>query len=190
MLIWIRALRSPLLIRTGPLGSIFYKRDATYKVPRTYAFFTLISPLEIRTLQNTVYKRLWTDLLEESLSQISYDAAIAGISSSVSPDCEGLALELAGYTPELSSLLSATLSSFSKLSTIDKDTFARLKIKYVEELKNAKYRQPAAQTTVALELLTNNNVWAPADKLLVAEGLSRLPDTITTSSNNGSSDDV
>ena len=168
-----RSSTNPALIRTSPLGSIFYKRDAS-QVPRTYAFFTLISPLEIRTLHNSVCKRLWTDLLEESLSQVSYDAAIAGMCSSISPDHEGLSLELAGYTPELSRLLSATLSSLSSWLTIDKGTFARLKSKHVEELRNAKYSQPMAQGSVALELLTNNNVWGPADKLPVAEGL--LPD--------------
>ena len=68
---------------------LWYKKDATFNVPKAKIVISFKSPLAYVTPLSSVLTRLFTDLLEDSLNAYSYYAQVAGLNYYIDNNTEG-----------------------------------------------------------------------------------------------------
>lgn len=113
----------PSLIQQGPRSRLFFKRES-WNLPRATAIF-LFKTTVPESAASAVKLQLFCQLVEEGLTEVSYDAAAAGLGFSVGTDPRGFELQISGYSEKLGLLLEVVLRAITGLQ-VDKDRFKLL----------------------------------------------------------------
>lgn len=140
--------KRPSLIRRTKFSEVWHKKDDQFWVPRafviidarTWVFFYIhrtlpcsdmtfpfiISPVAGISARAVVLTRLFTKLVNDALSEYSYDADLAGLSYSFSPSSTGFTVNVVGYNDKLHVLAQHVLSNIRSLN-IKEDRLAVMK---------------------------------------------------------------
>ena len=153
------------MLKSGPNGSLYFKRDRQYNVPRTYAYFLARVPAAMRSLRNTVLKRLWTDIVDEALSEVSDQAAVGGLGYTLGCDTEGFLIALDGYSPQLGELLNVVLKAMKGGDVPDPAVFDRVYDSFGRDLANFNRTSPGAQCGLYARHLRVGHAWLPEEKV-------------------------
>ncbi|KZT02312.1 insulin-degrading enzyme [Laetiporus sulphureus 93-53] len=94
-------MKRPLLIRDTPLTSLWHKKDDQFWVPRAHVLIDIRSPEANVSARASVMTRLFSDLVNDSLTEFSYDAELAGLTYNFSPQTLGMSVVLSGYNDKL-----------------------------------------------------------------------------------------
>jgi insulysin len=65
-------------------------KDETFHVPKGHVYFQLTSPEAYESPKNCVLSKLVTEVLKESLNEISYHAEVAGLEYTLDNNTDGL----------------------------------------------------------------------------------------------------
>ncbi|EKU21330.1 insulysin [Nannochloropsis gaditana CCMP526] len=84
---------------------VFHKLDTTFKVPKVQFFAHLLSRQIYSSPPSVVLHRLYNMLLRDELNEFAYEAAMAGLSYSVTTRTTGLSVKVSGYSHKLPVLL-------------------------------------------------------------------------------------
>ncbi|KAI0698094.1 LuxS/MPP-like metallohydrolase [Cytidiella melzeri] len=157
-------MQAPLLIGESPLSKLWHKADDQFWVPKAQLRVHVKSPVTYSTPRNAVMSRLLVDLIEDSLSEITYDAELAGLRYSISSDTTGLTVAINGYSDKLQLLLGTVMETVTDIQPVED----RLKVK-TEELErtysNYYMGQPSNLAADFTSALLTTSVWTPAQKL-------------------------
>jgi secreted Zn-dependent insulinase-like peptidase len=89
--------------------TIWYKQDATFKVPKGYIYLGIDSPYSIESVENIAMTRLFVDLYTNTVVEENYDAELAGIHYHLYAHQGGITLHISGISENQSTLLQKLL---------------------------------------------------------------------------------
>jgi len=107
-------------------GTLWYKYDAKFNVPKAYQLFDLISPCAYASPTHTVMTNLFCRLVTDALNEYLYDAQIANLSYSLFVLNEGIRLIIKGYNCKQAILRDLILDKIRNI-VIDPERFAVIK---------------------------------------------------------------
>ena len=97
--------KAPKLIRNDDKVRLWHKKDDTFWVPKASIVILLRNPLAYSTPANYVKTTLYCMLVQDALSEYSYDAEISGLDYHLSGTLNGLSVHVNGYNDKMSVLL-------------------------------------------------------------------------------------
>ncbi|KAI0812746.1 LuxS/MPP-like metallohydrolase [Irpex lacteus] len=156
--------KSPGLIYDKPLFRLWHKADDQFWTPKAQVRVHIKSPVAYSTPRNAVLSRLVVSLIEDSLAEVTYDARLAGLYSSLESDSRGIEVTVSGYNDKLHLLLDTVLQHLTDIQFKED----RLKVKKEEleqEYRNYYLGQPS---NLALDFMTSfltTPWWTPTQQL-------------------------
>lgn len=99
----------PRLLRETPLSKLWYKKDDCFWIPKAVVTIEICTPSSNDSPRSSVLTQLYCDLVEDSLSETTYDARLAGLTFDINPSSRGFSIDLYGYNEKLVVLLKRLL---------------------------------------------------------------------------------
>ncbi len=120
--------------REAPI-TLYYKLDRVYSSPKANCAVLIRAPASSSSARAVALSRMYSDLVEETLNEITYDAQSAGLYFSFSSFSSGLSVEIHGFSHKMKVLLDTCLKSIRDLK-VDRSRFALVKERRVRDLRN------------------------------------------------------
>ncbi|KAI0658946.1 LuxS/MPP-like metallohydrolase [Cubamyces menziesii] len=155
----------PALIKRTEKSQLWYKKDDQFWVPKAYVKIDIKTPLAYATPRLAMLTRLFVDLVEDALAEVTYDADLAGLSYSVINQIEGLTVSVGGYNDKIHVLLRTVLDKLRGLQ-VHPDRLRVLKEKIQREYENFYMGQPSGLSECYATWAFMPTIWTPAEKLL------------------------
>ncbi|KAK0655410.1 Metalloenzyme, LuxS/M16 peptidase-like protein [Cercophora newfieldiana] len=162
---------APHIIRNEEFVRTWYKKDDAFWVPKTMLTVSCKSPIIFLSARNYTMAKIYTDLVRDALEEHSYDALLTGLQYDVSPDSQGLLIEVSGYDDKLHVLLDKVLITMRDLETRN-DRFDIIKEQLTRSYQNCELQPPWEQIRHYLS-------WLAVEHHYVAEELAAELPTIT-----------
>jgi insulysin len=150
---------APKLIRNDPNVRTWWKKDDQFWVPKANVFMTLRNPINNVTPYCTLMTHLFKDLVEDSLSEYSYDAELAGLSWGIQSTAIGLDVQVNGYNDKSAVLLEKALIAMRDLEIKD-DRFEIIKERLTRNLRNHEWTEPYRMISSYSRWLMQPRGWA------------------------------
>ncbi|KAI9316323.1 Metalloenzyme, LuxS/M16 peptidase-like protein [Dichotomocladium elegans] len=112
----------PNLIQETPMLRLWHKKDDRFWHPKSCVWINFRNPLTYATPRNAVITNLYTRLIDDSLTEYSYNADVAGLSYYFVTGSTGIELSIGGYSDKLPLLLNKVIQRM-KAIRIDADRF-------------------------------------------------------------------
>lgn len=125
---------------------VFYEKDITFGDPKTNVTMNLICPIVTKSENCAVMVDMLLRVTEDKLTELTYNAQIAGQAFSLARTPLGIELRFSGYSekqPELIAIVLRTLTSH----TLDEKRFSRVKEQYQRSLENYRLESPLRHAT-------------------------------------------
>ncbi|KAM4625377.1 nardilysin-like [Polymixia lowei] len=129
----------PVRVANSDRGSLWYKKDNKFKIPKAYVRFHLISPVIQQSAKNVVLFDLLVNILGHNLAEPAYEADVAQLEYKLVAGEHGLVVKVKGFNHKLPLLLhliidyladfSASPDVFSMFSEQLKKTYFNILIK-------------------------------------------------------------
>lgn len=126
-------------------GELWFLQDGSFGVPRANLYLALFSASANDSPRTAVLNRLYTQVLNDRLNEVLYDASLAGLSASIYSHARGFSLRLTGYNDRLPLLLDTIVKAAREIPGSE-TRFNRIKQALSEELQNAGKEKPYNQT--------------------------------------------
>ncbi|KAG0178612.1 Insulinase (Peptidase M16) [Apophysomyces sp. BC1034] len=156
--------KKPDLIENTAQMRLWYKKDDTFWVPKANVWILFRSPLAYTTPSNAVITSLYTDLLQDSLNEYTYDAEVAGVRYNLENWSEGIMLHVSGYNDKLSVLLEKVVQKMHSLE-VDIERFTLIKDQLLRSYKNHELDAPYQHALYYLSYMTRDKMWTNSEKL-------------------------
>ncbi|KAI0763999.1 LuxS/MPP-like metallohydrolase [Trametes elegans] len=172
----------PLLVKCTTLTQLWHKKDDQFWVPKAHVRIDLKSPIAYVTPRHAMLTRVFVDLVDDALAEVTYDADLAGLSYSLTNQIEGLTVSVGGYNDKLHVLLRAVLEKMRGLQ-VEPDRLRVVKEKVQREYENFYMGQPSSLSECYATWLFMPTLWTPAGKLpelslITADDIERHRDDI------------
>ncbi|KAH8114098.1 insulin-degrading enzyme [Phellopilus nigrolimitatus] len=162
-------LKCPSLIKRTPLTEVWHKKDDQFWVPRAQVKIEARTPASGASARASVMTRLYTDLVEDALSEYTYDAGLAGLSYNFGSTLMGLYISLSGYTDKLPLITQHVLEKIKNLE-IKKDRLAVIKEEVKQQWENLFLGQPYQLSDYYGRYLLADRQFMLSEKLAEIEG--------------------
>ncbi|KAH9483963.1 Putative zinc protease [Psilocybe cubensis] len=160
----IGPLKRPHLIRQTRVSSLWYKKDDKFWVPKAHVVFDIRSPLTSASARTSVLTRLYSDIVNDSLTEFSYDADLAGLSYNLSSTNTGLYITMNGYNDKMSVLVRHVLEKVKGL-VVDAQRLAVVKEELRREYENFSLGQSYSLSDYYGRYLMAQRQWTIDEKL-------------------------
>ncbi|KAI0353367.1 LuxS/MPP-like metallohydrolase [Trametes cingulata] len=161
----------PLLIKRSELSQLWHKKDDQFWVPKAHVRIDIKSPLAYTTPRHAMLSRLFVDVVQDALAEVTYDADLAGLSYSVTNQIEGLTVSVGGYNDKLHVLLRTVLEKIRDLQ-VQPERLCVIKEKVQREYENFYMGQPSNLSEYYATWLFMPTIWTPAQKLGELQSIS------------------
>ncbi|KAK5154964.1 hypothetical protein LTR04_005901 [Oleoguttula sp. CCFEE 6159] len=135
---------TPLLIRNDENVRTWFKKDDRFWVPKANVHVTLRTPLVSMSALTATMTHIYCELVQDALSEYSYDAEIAGLGYSIGTHAAGLEVSVDGYNDKMPVLLEKVLMSMRDLD-VKQDRFDIIKERLLRGFRNWNFQQPYYQ---------------------------------------------
>ncbi|PFH54234.1 hypothetical protein AMATHDRAFT_53111 [Amanita thiersii Skay4041] len=108
--------KRPHLIRETALSQLWHKKDDRFWIPKANVIIDMCSSLANETPRASVMSRLYCAVVNDSLAEFSYDAALAGLSYKFVQHTTGLYLTTNGYNDKMTVLVEHLLERIKRVS--------------------------------------------------------------------------
>jgi len=160
----------PQLAIDDPGLDLWLDLDTEFTVPRANQYFTLGLPGGLKTPEEMAMARLFVALLNDSLTEYTYPALLAGLGYQLNVVPAGFRLGVTGYSDKQLTLLDAVLERFSSLQ-IDPERFAINQRDLERGWRNFRNERPYQQAYAELgNLLVSNSF----DALTLADAVTGI----------------
>ncbi|OCH92098.1 insulin-degrading enzyme [Obba rivulosa] len=156
--------RRPFLIRHTPLSVLWHKKDDQFWVPKANVVFEVRSPVAGTSARATVLTRLYADLVNDALTEFTYDADLAGLSYNFASQLLGLYITLTGYNDKLHVLAHHVLERARNLQ-IKPDRLEVMKDQAKRDWENFFLGQPYRLSDYYGRYLMSEKQWTVEEKL-------------------------
>lgn len=156
--------KRPHLVRETPLSTLWHKKDDRFWVPKAHVIVDLRSPGANASARASVLTRLYSDLVNDSLTEFSYDADLAGLSYNFAPHQTGLYVTMNGYNDKMSVLVRHVLEKVKGLAA-DPKRLAVIKEEARREWENFFLGQSYSLSDYYGRYLLTERQWTIEEKL-------------------------
>ncbi|XP_020237618.1 nardilysin-like [Cajanus cajan] len=143
---------SPRCIVDEALIKFWYKPDSTFKVPRANTYFRISLKGGYADVRSCVLSELFIHLLKDELNEITYQASVAKLDTSVTYVGDMLELKVYGFNEKLPILLSKFFA-VSKSFMPTEDRFKVIKEDMKRTLKNSNMKPLSHSAYLRLQIL-------------------------------------
>ncbi|PCH37702.1 hypothetical protein WOLCODRAFT_135782 [Wolfiporia cocos MD-104 SS10] len=157
-------LKRPMLIRDTSLSSLWYKKDDMFWVPKAHVLMDIRSAAANMSAKASVMTRLFSDLVNDSLTEFAYDADLAGLTYQFSAQTLGVSVVLSGYNDKLHVLARDVLQRVRNLQ-IKADRLEVMKDKAKRDYENFYMGQPFRLADYFGRHLVTEQQWILSEKL-------------------------
>jgi insulysin len=145
--------------------------DAEFLNPKTSIQIAMRSELACKSARNTMMQRLFTDILEENMSPLSYQANEAGSYFGFDLDLRGFLLSFSGYTQQLPKLAQQVFQNLSRIQVLP-EVFGRLKYELEKNQKNWSKSNAISKAIFLATRVTSSISFTPEEKLRELETIT------------------
>ncbi|GFZ19968.1 insulinase (Peptidase family M16) family protein [Actinidia rufa] len=160
----------PRCILDEPLMKFWYKLDRTFKLPRANTYFRITLKGGYNNLKNSLLTELFILLLKDELNEVTYQASVAKLESSVSLFSDKLEFKVYGFNHKLPVLLSKVLAIAKSFLPTD-DRFKVIKEDMERTLRNTNMKPLNHSSYLRLQVLCQS-FWDADEKLSLLNDLS------------------
>ncbi|KAJ7256509.1 Metalloenzyme, LuxS/M16 peptidase-like protein [Mycena haematopus] len=128
-------LMRPHLIRETPLSILWHKKDDRFWVPKAHAIIDLRSPFGNASPRAAILTRLYSDVVNDSLTEFAYDASLGMLEYNFVPHSNGLYVAMNGFNDKMSVLVKAVLEKIKGI-VVAADRLAVMKEQAKRDLEN------------------------------------------------------
>lgn len=163
----------PTLLRNTSECRLWFKKDDTFWAPKANVYFTLRTPSVYATPRDYAISRMFCELVKDALHEYSYDAEIAGLYYSLSPNMLGFDLEVGGYNDKMSVLLSKVLHAMRDLE-VKEGRWEVLKERLIRAYKNWEFGTPYQMVPEFMRWMLSEKKWLNDEVLAEMERLESV----------------
>ena len=161
----------PELIMEQPGYSVWHRQDEDFNVPRANISVGLSTEAANETLRQSLMTSLFTALVDDSLNEFAYPAALAGLHYNVVKGEQGIGLSVGGYDDKQQVLLSRIIDTIMSFR-VDPERFAVIKQRMKQDWQNTHLDRPYQQLNQALNTLVSMRTWTPDAYLQIIDDIS------------------
>ncbi|GAX77819.1 hypothetical protein CEUSTIGMA_g5262.t1 [Chlamydomonas eustigma] len=159
---------SPKVVLLEPcFMRVHHKCDMTFNTPKAVINLDFQSPEAYNSPEHAHMTKLFVALVEDELSELSYDAELAGLQYAVSNTQSGFGLSVSGYSHKLLVLLEEVLGRIFGF-VVREDRLTLVAERIVKDYRNMKFQQPYQWAMYRRELMLNLKRWKVEEYLEVA----------------------
>lgn len=153
----------PSIIRTTPSSRLWFRPEPVFRTPKCVLYVHLKLPnCSYTSPKAAVLTQLYAKLVNDSLSELTYPADLAGLHYGLRATSQGIMISASGYHHRLPHLARAVLQkTFSKL--VPSDRFTVLQEKLKKDYANMKFEQPYQMALYELSVAVEAKRWHVAD---------------------------
>ncbi|KAK7038049.1 insulin-degrading enzyme [Favolaschia claudopus] len=157
-------LKRPHLIRETPLSVLWHKKDDKFWVPKGHVIIDLRSPFGNASPRAAIMTRLYSDVVNDSLTEFAYDASLGMLEYNFLPHANGLYVAMNGFNDKMSALVKAVLDKIKGI-VVDGARLAVMKEQAKRDLENFFLGQSYSLSDYYGRYITAQQQWT-LDKLL------------------------
>ncbi|KAJ7085711.1 Metalloenzyme, LuxS/M16 peptidase-like protein [Mycena belliarum] len=128
-------LKRPHLIRETPLSILWHKKDDKFWVPKAHAIIDLRSPFGNASPRAAILTRLYSDVVNDALTEFAYDASLGMLEYNFVPHTNGLYVAMNGFNDKMAVLVKHVLEKIKGI-VIDSNRLAVMKEQAKRDLEN------------------------------------------------------
>jgi len=161
----------PFVIHDTDMSRVWYKKDDTYLLPKSYLTVEMISPFAYSDPLSEVLTDMFVSVFNDAFTEYVYNAELAGLSHHLYSTNYGVTLSVKGYSDKQHILLKSIMEKMTHFE-VDPQRFEVLKEKYVRSLKNFRAAQPYDQAIHYSSILTTECKWSKEELLEAANEIT------------------
>ncbi|KIJ30195.1 hypothetical protein M422DRAFT_187437 [Sphaerobolus stellatus SS14] len=156
--------KAPTLIDETDRSRLWHKLDDQFWVPRAHVKIDIRSPMAYITPRHSVLTRLLANIIEDALTEMTYDAQLSGLGFAVNTFSQAFTISVSGYNDKLHLLLRAIVEKIRDMP-IDPKRLAIVKEELERVWHNLSLSQPTALADSRWLSLLTPEIWSPEEKL-------------------------
>ncbi|KAG6334740.1 hypothetical protein ID866_4358 [Astraeus odoratus] len=161
----------PHLIVRSNLSQVWHKKDDQFWLPKAVVIMDIRSPVASNSARATVLTRLCGDLVNDTLSEYTYDADLAGLSYHISSNNLGITVSLRGYNDKLPELAKYVIRALRNLA-VKQDRLNVMKEKLKREWDNFFMNQSYQLSDYYGRYMLTRDAWRIEEQLKELPGVT------------------
>ncbi|KUF96110.1 hypothetical protein AM588_10005803 [Phytophthora nicotianae] len=170
------AVSPPILLQHDEQCRLWYKPDTQFRKPKMLMHFLFYSPSLSSTPYHAVLTSLFVRYLKDKLTEVSYDAELAGMEYEIGFNSRALELHVGGYSHKLPTLLCKVLQQMLEMTKTEYKyedaVFERVKDRTKRMYENFFLEEPYQHAVHVCSQLLEVSKWSVDDKIRAIEHLS------------------
>jgi insulysin len=138
---------------------LWHQLDTEFNLPLANFYFTVRSPVANDSAQHAVLTNLYVQLVNDQLTEFSYDADLAGLSYSLYKHIRGFTVRVSGYDDKQAVLVERIVAALRNPTFAD-DRFEIAKENSIRGLNNARKDSPYRLAIGEVHLLLTEPSWS------------------------------
>ncbi|KAH7343303.1 Metalloenzyme, LuxS/M16 peptidase-like protein [Rhizoctonia solani] len=160
--------KKPVKLRTTSLSTVWHKKDDQFWIPKARIILRLLNPICNATPRHSLLSRMFVELVKDTLTELTYDAELAGMKYSIVCDGASIVVISEGYNDKLSVLLEHVLEKVKGI-TITQDRVTVIAEQLQQEVENFYLTQPYTLSNYYADHLLRETGWTPRQRLVELE---------------------
>ncbi|KAL4168449.1 hypothetical protein KRP22_011850 [Phytophthora ramorum] len=178
------AVSPPVLLQQDEQCRLWYKPDIQFRKPKLMMHFLFYTPSLSTTPYHAVLTSLFVRYLKDKLTEVSYDAELAGMEYEIGFNSRAIELHVGGYSHKLPILLFKVLEHMLEMTEAEykyeEAVFERVKDRTKRMYENFFLEEPYQHAVHVCGQLLEVSKWSVDDKIRAVEHLT-LGDLVTHS---------
>lgn len=158
----------PVSLERRPGFELWHSLDTSFNLPLANFYFSVRSPLANDSARHAVLTNLYVQLVNDQLTEFSYDADLAGLSYSLYKHIRGFTVRVAGYDDKQMVLVERIVDALRNPRIVE-DRFHVAKENMVRGLRNAAKNSPYRRAIDEVRLLLTEPDWSEEQLLAAIE---------------------
>ncbi|KAJ1774430.1 metalloprotease [Coemansia sp. RSA 1824] len=155
---------APTLLKLAEGLELWFKQDDRFFLPRGNVRLLIETPRAYESPLTSVFNQLFMMVLKDTLTEITYDAEIAGLWFEIRDTIEGIVVHIDGFNDKLLQLLEILVKTLRtcKVEQTQFDVYSR---EVKKKLDNARHSEPYGHVQTNTSFLNQGIMWRFMDKL-------------------------
>ena len=161
----------PVRIVIEPGFDLWFDHDLEFGLPHSSLYFSVRSPQARSNARQSVLTELYIALVNDTLSELTYPAFLAGVNFKLYTHRRGFSLRIEGFNDRQPQLLEAILDGLAE-PVMEPARFERLREDLLIRLRNRQRGDPSQRAMGVLHRLLLERSWPPAELVTVAKAIT------------------
>ncbi|KAJ2007901.1 metalloprotease [Coemansia thaxteri] len=154
----------PVLLKLAEGLELWFKQDDRFFLPRGEVRISVENPRAYESPLSSILSQLFVLVLKDSLSEITYDAQVAGLWFDIHESVDGISMSVDGFNDKLPRLLRILLTTMRD-HQVDDTQFEVYSREVKKKLDNVRHAEPYNHVQTNTHYLNYATVWRYSDKL-------------------------